>query len=367
LIAEATTTQAREILELHGIAVIDGLGNAHIELPGLLLIHLTGRRRQDQSRRPARLSGKAGLEHANLRVALRWALDHDKSEEALRAASALFRFWERRGHFQEGCAWLEAALAAGQACSRYRGAALNALAFLYWRVGDVERAQPIAEQALAVNREFGGTLGVAWALGNLGAIAYFRDQLEAGVVRLDESVALGRQAGYGPFLSLALTFLGRSLLRLNGPSDPRVAAVLQESRALAEGAQMRYALGHALMTLGDLDWRRGQVEQAVPLWHRALVVRSQLADRRGIAGSIERLAWGLAARHQFESAAWLFGATHAQYALLCTELRNDEQIDHAELITETREQLGDAFAGTWSAGQSSTADEAVFLALEITR
>jgi len=59
LIAEETTAQARAILGEHGIAVVDGLGNAHIELPGLLF-HLEGRRHRQQSR-PTRLTGKAGL------------------------------------------------------------------------------------------------------------------------------------------------------------------------------------------------------------------------------------------------------------------------------------------------------------------
>ncbi len=59
LIADETTAEARAILEEHGIAVVDGLGNAHIELPGLLF-HLEGRRRPQQAR-PTRLTGKAGL------------------------------------------------------------------------------------------------------------------------------------------------------------------------------------------------------------------------------------------------------------------------------------------------------------------
>ncbi|MFH1329214.1 MAG: hypothetical protein ABIJ48_00930 [Actinomycetota bacterium] len=59
LIAEETTAEARAILEDHGVAVIDGLGNAHIELPGLLF-HLEGRRPR-QHARPARLTGKAGV------------------------------------------------------------------------------------------------------------------------------------------------------------------------------------------------------------------------------------------------------------------------------------------------------------------
>lgn len=62
LIADRTTAEARQILQRHGIAVLDGLGNAHIELPGLLL-HLEGyetpRARAEVP--PTRLSGKAGV------------------------------------------------------------------------------------------------------------------------------------------------------------------------------------------------------------------------------------------------------------------------------------------------------------------
>jgi len=63
LVSGQTTAKAREILEGHGIAVVDGLGNAHIELPGLLF-HLEGRGRPRGTRltvSPTRLRGKAGL------------------------------------------------------------------------------------------------------------------------------------------------------------------------------------------------------------------------------------------------------------------------------------------------------------------
>ena len=60
LVADETTTDARAILRDHGIAVVDGLGNAHIELPGLLL-HLQGDKRRPRRDAPARLVGKAGI------------------------------------------------------------------------------------------------------------------------------------------------------------------------------------------------------------------------------------------------------------------------------------------------------------------
>ena len=53
LVAGATTADAREILERHGVAVVDGLGNAHVELPGFVLHTEAQRGRRADTPRPA--------------------------------------------------------------------------------------------------------------------------------------------------------------------------------------------------------------------------------------------------------------------------------------------------------------------------
>lgn len=62
LVAGETTADAREILEREGIGFIDGIGNAHVQLPGLL-VHREGGRRPKRAPAPhtPRLSGKAGV------------------------------------------------------------------------------------------------------------------------------------------------------------------------------------------------------------------------------------------------------------------------------------------------------------------
>lgn len=61
LIAETTTGEARRILAEHGVSVVDGHGNAHLQIPGLLF-HTEGRKRPHaRSQPPARLRGKAGI------------------------------------------------------------------------------------------------------------------------------------------------------------------------------------------------------------------------------------------------------------------------------------------------------------------
>jgi hypothetical protein len=64
LVAGETTAEAREILERHGVAVVDGLGNAHVELPGFVLHTEAQRGRRAGAARPpthTRLAGKAGV------------------------------------------------------------------------------------------------------------------------------------------------------------------------------------------------------------------------------------------------------------------------------------------------------------------
>jgi len=61
LITGEVTAGARAILQEHGVAVVDGLGNAHIELPGLLFHLEGGRKRPRATSQPTRLSGKAGV------------------------------------------------------------------------------------------------------------------------------------------------------------------------------------------------------------------------------------------------------------------------------------------------------------------
>jgi hypothetical protein len=63
VVASQATTEAQAILQRHGIGIVDGGGNAHLELPGLLL-HIESRHRATGAAQPQwtiKLSGKAGL------------------------------------------------------------------------------------------------------------------------------------------------------------------------------------------------------------------------------------------------------------------------------------------------------------------
>jgi len=60
VVAGRTTADARALLRDHGIGIVDGQGNAHIELPGVV-IHVTGDDTRVAPRPPTRLTCKAGV------------------------------------------------------------------------------------------------------------------------------------------------------------------------------------------------------------------------------------------------------------------------------------------------------------------
>jgi predicted ATPase/transcriptional regulator with XRE-family HTH domain len=306
------------------------------------------------------------LEHDNVRAALRWFIGQGDGGSALRMSTALWRFWERRGHQREGCGWLDQAFAiAGDAPSEARGNALNALAMMYWATAQAALARPPAEEALAVCREVGDARGVAWAQLSLGMIAYYEADAERALTWLETSVPAARGVDDVPLLSLALSCLGRVLLWANGPNDPRCASSLEESLALGQAVESRHATGQALTALGELAWRRGAAEQAVELWQQALELQRELRARRGIGTSLEHLALGAATRGQLERAAWLWGAAQRQRATIGQGLRHDEGEDQAHLVAIVREGMGDAaFETAWADGQASTAEQAIVRALE---
>jgi predicted ATPase/DNA-binding XRE family transcriptional regulator len=306
------------------------------------------------------------LEHDNVRAALRWSIDHGDGASALKLATAMWRFWERRGYHQEARDWLEQALAKSDgAPSEVRGNALNALAMLHWSTGDAEVAEPLAGQALSVCQTAGDVRGMAWALLNLGMIAYYEADAEHAIARLERSATLARQAADVPLLSLAVSSVGRVTLWARGPHDVHAASCLQEGLALAQQAQSRHATSQALGGLAELAWRQGDLEKAIGLWQQALRLRRQLGDQRGIATCIERLAQLAAATGQTERAAWLWGAAEARRELIGLRLRHDEAADRARLMTVGARAISESdFTRAHLQGRDATIDAAVEFAFQ---
>ena len=109
------------------------------------------------------------------------------------------------GHWTEGNAWLERALAADPRPSPARLEALENLGENAGYQGDVARAEAALREGLALARQLGAGAKVSSMLHALGAQRVDQGRYEEGEALLAESVAEARRAGdpYDEALSLA--------------------------------------------------------------------------------------------------------------------------------------------------------------------
>ena len=108
-------------------------------------------------------------EHDNLRAALDWSITQGEVELAQRFTGAMWRFWQGRGHIEEGWATVQRVLAMPGADARTpaRLALLDAAGGTAWWIGDIAAADRFYEEQVDLARSLGDRRGLANALFNL--------------------------------------------------------------------------------------------------------------------------------------------------------------------------------------------------------
>jgi ATP/maltotriose-dependent transcriptional regulator MalT len=173
-------------------------------------------------------------EHDNLRTALRWSLEQGEAgysmETALRLGGALRAFWLRHGPMSEGRTFLERALTASKGVvTATRAKSLLAATSLATHLGNMDRAESMAQESLALCRELRDTWGIAHSLLQLGRAASYRGNFPVARPLLEEALALCREVGNTWGITLALEELG--YLALQQGDHVRARTLLEEGLA----------------------------------------------------------------------------------------------------------------------------------------
>jgi predicted ATPase/DNA-binding CsgD family transcriptional regulator len=274
-------------------------------------------------------------EHDNLRAALWWSVEQGETgysmEMALRLSGALKLFWVVRGHWSEGRKALKRVLAGSKgAGASMRAKALGAAGYLAFDQGDLDRAEALHEESLALCRELGDTRGIAHNLNLLGrvamdrsnytaarlleeeALALFREvDAKLGIassleilasVALDqgeyvrarslgeESLALSREVGNKRGSAAALWLLARVIFFSQG-DQTAVRPLLEESLALSKELGDKANVAYSLLMLGFVAIFQGETATARSLLEENLTLFRELGDRRGIALGLYGLGW----------------------------------------------------------------------------
>jgi predicted ATPase len=302
------------------------------------------------ARRTAHLLVRRDLE--NLRIALAWFRERNEADLAQQLAAELARFWIAFGLLDEGRDAIERVLALGGETSHQ-----DRFDVLYWASilttlqDDRPRAQELAEAALAEARLLDSQPAIGMALAHLGDVVSDSD-LDRAQALVEESLAIFRDRKE-PFREATAY---RQLALIAHRREDYELAVRHHTVALGLWQTLEHpwgvpislrGLAEAALARGDLATARRRYQESIARW-RELGERVHLSDCLfGLAqvnaqsGNVDRAALLLGTQDTMDQA---MGYVHLKSA-------------HDALIATIRGQVGEAvFAAAWAEGQSRPLD-----------
>ena len=237
-------------------------------------------------------------EHDNLRVALGWAIDTGRTEEAARLALALWRFWHTRTYQREGVRWLERILALDVVtplAPALRPQIFNALGVL--SLYQFDRAMSYHTEALRLWRALDDRAGMAQALFDIGWQQF--DEMKPDQARkyARESLALAQEAGNQQAIARALLLDG--LAATVSDLVEEAIPVLEESLALFREIGDIGKMASAMAILARAEGKRGNDERAKPLLRDAVGLLVQQGNFISLIGPLVALGF-MALRSQVQ-------------------------------------------------------------------
>jgi len=246
-------------------------------------------------------------DHANIRAALDHLEATDDIASALEMCIALWRFWQGRGHLIEGHERIERLIERAAGMTGLTPALLSraeeaAGSMGYWmRTIAGPSVEPHYERSLALARESGDSVRIAWAMYNLAFLYDFVPGLTAGEADTargsqlrQEALERFREAGDRRGIGESLWALGGSPTIIR--DDPEYARqhLVEATKILDEIGDL-YGSSWATFALGLLDANLGRLEQARVSILRAAGIFLRDEDLAGQLVAVNGLA-SLAAR-----------------------------------------------------------------------
>jgi len=231
---------------------------------------------------------RLGLEHANTRAVVEWAMRSGRNDLVAGLYAALMEVWVAQGHQREVAGWIEAAEAGCRDVPA--DIAVNALAGaaeVAEITGDVTRAKVLYEEALALASS-STDVNSFWepaSLVQLSRIALGEGDIARAREIAERSLEL-RVAGDLP-RARALAWLGEIALR-EGDLD-RAERLLEEA---LQRDEPRHAVNDASYreALGEVLRRRGDAERAETLFRDSMSAALALGNHAVVADCLDDLA-----------------------------------------------------------------------------
>jgi predicted ATPase/class 3 adenylate cyclase len=252
-------------------------------------------------------------EHSNIRAALMWALTHDALDIAMQIGGSLGRFWHVHSYTSEGRHWLEQLLARESATPTLsRAKVLVWAGVLAQDQYDFAQASRRLEESLALCRQAGDRPGMAHALRRLGTVAQVRGHSLKAHTLFEESLSLHRELSDSGGMAWLLLDLGQ--LSLLWDHDLAAArARFEESLSRFGAITNTFGIALTLRSLGDLHfYAEGDLMAARTRYEESLKLIEELGDIWGIGEAYRTLALVALEQNRLGEAAGLLTASLAR-------------------------------------------------------
>jgi tetratricopeptide (TPR) repeat protein len=300
--------------------------------------------------------------HDDLLAALSWSIDEGRTDEALRFANALYRFWIPRQRFSEGAAWFERALASQGGDDRLRGSACINAGFMPFWMGEDDRAAARFADGLVIGRRLGDAPLMSQALGGLSRVA-LRSDVAEGRRLAREALEISDAAGDRHGRSNAMHLLGVGAQMAGDLVEAR--DWMRQRLALVREDHNDWLISSEAANLSMVERQLGDLDAADALVREALVIAQRRGDRFVFPFALSGLAAIATERSEFERAAQLVGAAEAMMAEQDAAWPPDERPHYERLLTTLPTSMGaSAFEQARAVGRSMASDDAVAYALE---
>jgi predicted ATPase/transcriptional regulator with XRE-family HTH domain len=307
-------------------------------------------------------------DHANLRAAMRWCLEHEDAERGLRLAAALWSFWYVRGYATEGRALLAALLALPEAAtaSRARAQALLGAGQLALTQGDHAAAWASLQESITLHRLIGEEKGTADALLAAGFVARLQEEYQTATALLNQGLALARATGNIFIAAACLHHLGM----IAGDVDHDNSAarrLLGESLVLYRSLGFPRFIALVLLSLGTVALAEADLDRAHDMLQQSLTGMKQVGEKLGIHGALDTFGHLAITRGQTERAVRLAGAADRLRATSGTHSWPVVQRTRTRWLASARQTLDEtAYQAAWEQGHTMNREEAIAYALEET-
>ena len=311
---------------------------------------------------------RLGIDHPNLRAAIRWAVDAGEVEIAQRFIAAMWRFWQQTGRLEEATDFAETTLRlpGADAPTAARMAAVTAAGGIaYWHGRPEDAIRHYGDQ-LRLAQQLGDVRAEADAAWNLSFEKYIAEDIP-GASELFERAQrlfedLGDEQGAARAAWSAIT------VQSGDHPDPGSGAALRHLLDRFERIGDTWYAGQTMMSLAWVDFAAGDIPGASRWFIRAFSMAHGLRDVTSttIAIPLAALLATLAGRPQ--DAALLLGAhDHLQELYgVRAPMGLAQLLGPHDPEVNARAAMGDeVYGAAFERGREMTLDQAVTLAVKV--